>query len=229
MRKLSQEEFLQKALFTHGVYYDYSKTEYLKGSCKIVIICPNHGEFIQSAADHLQGKGCRVCSQNNREDKWTAEQDSIIIENYSLKGRDFCMKILNRSDRAVRERARILQATRRQQKRLTHEYMNSIVWANLLKGAESRHLVVDIEFNDIWNLYLKQNKLCALTGWDVVYSQDFSEITASVDRIDSKLGYTHENIQIVHKLVNRIKSNLPEYDFYNLCKSIYLHKRDSYE
>jgi hypothetical protein len=44
--------------------------------------------------------------------------------------------------------------------------------------------------------------------------------TASLDRIDSKLGYIPGNIQWVHKTINRMKVNLPEEDFVYFCRLI---------
>lgn len=46
----------------HGDKYDYSKINYVKGRNKIVIICPEHGEFITTASSHLySGHGCPKC------------------------------------------------------------------------------------------------------------------------------------------------------------------------
>ena len=53
--------FIQKALKTHGHKYDYSKTVYVRNNLKVVIICKKHGEFQQTAGNHLSGQGCRLC------------------------------------------------------------------------------------------------------------------------------------------------------------------------
>lgn len=62
----STEEFIAKAKSIHGNKYDYSKTEYIKASEKVTIICPEHGEFIQQAEAHLQGQGCPKCKLKNQ-------------------------------------------------------------------------------------------------------------------------------------------------------------------
>ena len=61
--KLTTEEFVQKAKEVHGDKYDYSKVEYKGNKEKVCIICKvdGHGEFFQTASDHLQGKGCPSC------------------------------------------------------------------------------------------------------------------------------------------------------------------------
>ena len=60
--------FLDKARFIHGDKYDYSKVVYKGSNEKVCIICPTHGEFYQSPADHLQGHGCVHCgnAQDNK-------------------------------------------------------------------------------------------------------------------------------------------------------------------
>lgn len=56
------EEFITKAKVTHGDRYDYSKVNYINNSTKVKIICPEHGEFLQSPALHQNGSGCPKCS-----------------------------------------------------------------------------------------------------------------------------------------------------------------------
>ena len=60
-KKLTQEEFVEKAIAKHGNKYDYSKAIYLGGKQKICIICPEHGEFWQQATSHILGHGCPKC------------------------------------------------------------------------------------------------------------------------------------------------------------------------
>lgn len=60
-KKITTEEFIEKARKVHGNKYDYSKAEYKGCKLKICIICPEHGEFWQTPDGHLQGRGCPVC------------------------------------------------------------------------------------------------------------------------------------------------------------------------
>jgi len=61
-QKLTTSDFIQRARNIHSNKYDYTKSEYIKRSSKITIICPIHGEFQQRAGDHLNGSGCKKCS-----------------------------------------------------------------------------------------------------------------------------------------------------------------------
>jgi hypothetical protein len=54
-------EFIEKANKIHNYRYDYSKVDYKKANTKIIIICNEHGEFLQTPNGHLDKKGCHEC------------------------------------------------------------------------------------------------------------------------------------------------------------------------
>lgn len=60
-KKSTTEEFIEKAKKVHGDKYDYSKVEYINAHTKVCIICPIHGEFYASPANHLRERGCPKC------------------------------------------------------------------------------------------------------------------------------------------------------------------------
>ena len=71
MKKLTIEEFIERAKKVHGDKYDYSKVNYINNSTKVCIICPEHGEFYQNPNNHLRGEKCKFCSgyyQSNTEE-----------------------------------------------------------------------------------------------------------------------------------------------------------------
>ena len=61
MKKLTTEEFIQRAKEIHGDKYDYSRVEYKSSLAKIEIGCPENGYFWQKASEHLRGCGCPKC------------------------------------------------------------------------------------------------------------------------------------------------------------------------
>lgn len=65
-QKLTTEEFIEKVRQIHGDKYDYSKVEYINTETKVCIICPEHGEFWQTPANHLRGCGCPKCVGKNK-------------------------------------------------------------------------------------------------------------------------------------------------------------------
>lgn len=60
-KRLSTAEFIDKAREIHGDKYDYSKVEYATAKHRVNIICPIHGEFMQTPDKHLSGCGCPKC------------------------------------------------------------------------------------------------------------------------------------------------------------------------
>ena len=60
-KKLTKEQFIEKARKIHGDKYDYSLVEYKTNKGKIKIICPDHGIFEQRVNNHLQKTGCPFC------------------------------------------------------------------------------------------------------------------------------------------------------------------------
>lgn len=64
-KKMTTEEFIKKSQKIHGNKYDYSKVNYINSQTKVCIICPIHGEFYVSPANHLRERGCPKCRTRN--------------------------------------------------------------------------------------------------------------------------------------------------------------------
>lgn len=95
-------------------------------------------------------------------------------------------------------------------------------WTRVANDAKKRGIIFDITINDAWNLFLRQNKRCALTGRLLNFKEKRSiePQTASLDRIDSKKGYTIDNIQWVHRDINLAKHTQKQEDFIKMCKEV---------
>jgi len=65
-KKLSTQEFIEKAQEVHGDRYDYSNSNYLSSEKPIEIICKTHGPFFQIATNHLNGDNCPKCAGNQK-------------------------------------------------------------------------------------------------------------------------------------------------------------------
>lgn len=92
-----------------------------------------------------------------------------------------------------------------------------------LNRLSFRHKVVSITMDDLIIQWTKQNGLCAYTGVPLVLmnrDKTKTESTASIDRIDSNLGYHKDNIHWVHKQINFMKLNLTHEDFIYWCKKV---------
>lgn len=217
MKKSNTDEFIKKAIKVHNNFYTYDKVEYKDVSTNVIITCPIHGDFLQSPNTHLKPSGCKECSKNKRSDIWE-EWELKLISNFYSTNKKYCFeKLKHRTRRAIRCKANLMGFSKKIIYEEKHPHIHNRIWYNLKKGAKDRGYKVEIEFDDIWQLYLKQNKKCALTGWDIFYSPNIKDITASVDRICSNKDYTIDNIQIVHKKINKFKMAFPEIDLYNMC------------
>lgn len=88
-RKLTQEEFIQRARKAHGDKYDYSKAEYKGSKTKVCIICPIHGEFWQKAESHLEGQGCVICGNISASNKRHYTQQDFINKSIGIHGNKY--------------------------------------------------------------------------------------------------------------------------------------------
>lgn len=109
-------------------------------------------------------------------------------------------------------------------KRTGTEHISGTFWDRLLRGARTRNIPVEIDINDIENLYIKQNGKCKLTNRILLTGYiDIKDITLSVDRIDSSKGYTKDNIQLLHKEVNLAKQSTTQTEFIKMCREVSQH------
>lgn len=61
-KKLTTQNFIKRSKEIHANKYDYSKTNYINSATNVIIICKEHGEFLQKPNKHLMGRGCPKCS-----------------------------------------------------------------------------------------------------------------------------------------------------------------------
>ena len=78
MKKISQEELLNRANKIHNFKYVYNFDNYKTIKDKILIKCPIHDVFIQTMEDHINGHGCPLCAiEKNSKGKRNNLQDLI--------------------------------------------------------------------------------------------------------------------------------------------------------
>jgi hypothetical protein len=89
-------------------------------------------------------------------------------------------------------------------------------WYSIKTNARIRQLEFTITKEDVWVLLNKQNGKCYFSNLDI----SFKDKTASIDRLNSSLGYTNDNIALVHKDINRMKTDFSVEYFTKLCKLV---------
>ena len=87
---------------------------------------------------------------------------------------------------------------------------------------KSKSMIRKIEFNltieYLWNLYITQNRKCAITGDELP-----NILEASLDRIDSYKGYKEGNVQWVTVQANKCKHILSMSELYEFAKKVLDH------
>lgn len=91
-------------------------------------------------------------------------------------------------------------------------------WANLKTNAKDRGLKVEVTPEDAWALFEKQRGKCALTGRKIEIAS--KNMTASIDRVYSDGDYTLDNIQWVHKDLNKMKMEFEQEYFIETCREV---------
>lgn len=93
-------------------------------------------------------------------------------------------------------------------------------WFSKYFQRANRKRTGTITIQDVWHLYLKQGKRCALSGVPISFEKTEQGYSASIDRIDSSLEYEINNIQLVHKDINLMKNHFNQDYFIKMCKYI---------
>jgi len=104
-----------------------------------------------------------------------------------------------------------------------HGEISARYWNSIKNDAARRGYEFSITIEYAWNLFLKQNKKCTLTGYSLCMLSK-PKRTASLDRIDNTRGYTHENVQWLHINLNKMKSIHSQDEFIELCCAVANHK-----
>lgn len=94
-----------------------------------------------------------------------------------------------------------------------------------MRRIRSRHKDYDITVEYLKEIWDEQNGRCSYTGVEMILrghsKLDFNPLyIASVDRIDSNLGYVKDNIQWVCAPINYMKNNLSNEQVIEMCKII---------
>jgi Probable Zinc-ribbon domain len=115
-----------------------------------------------------------------------------------------------------------------------HGEISGAQWHNIQKEAsEARRnrrytkprppLEFTITIEYVWDLFLKQDRKCALSGKPLTMRGKIDNKqsgNASLDRIDSTKGYIPGNVQWIDKKLQRFKNNLPQEDFITICHEV---------
>lgn len=235
-KKVTLHQFIERSKFYHEDKYDYSLISEFKGTySKVQIVCPIHGIFEQVVKNHITGSGCQKCANKTKGDsrkfKWSEGDVLFLISDYSANRNINKLSKHFNIDRDVIRKKLIdldLYIRTKPHEKIFQDYklISGTYWYGVVNGAKNRNIDFLITQDYVWKLFLKQDKKCALSGWEIEFSKDLSLNTVSIDRIDSSKGYTNENIQLVHPDINLLKFNWNEKYLYRMCEAILKNRPD---
>lgn len=216
-----------------------NRKKYWKTKCN----CGRISEVDDNSLKNNRSQGCLDCRVNKSAikrrnipeigsvfNKWTLLDVEIPIKGKTLLVMQCeCGSIYKKhlgqqktSNQCVKCYADSMRSIPHLKSRKGYKDISSSYWTALKTGAKARSYEFSITIEYAWNLYIKQNKKCNLSGIDLNlgYSYCTGEQTGSIDRIDNSKGYIEGNVQWVHKQINWMKHKMPQNHFIYLCKQV---------
>lgn len=100
------------------------------------------------------------------------------------------------------------------------DFLYGWLYNKIVESAKKRGHECTVSIEYLENLFLAQNKKCALSGIPLTFGRSSATTTGSVDRIDSEHGYIEGNVQWVHKDINMMKQKISNDKFIEYCKLV---------
>ncbi|MCP2059262.1 hypothetical protein ACVIW3_004772 [Bradyrhizobium diazoefficiens] len=88
-RRLSQEEFMKRAIAAHSQRYDLSHAVYRTQSDAVSVGCRQHGLFTIAAQNLWKGGGCPICSRAEQGMGRRLTTDEFVLRAKSVHGKKF--------------------------------------------------------------------------------------------------------------------------------------------
>lgn len=205
-QNISVEEIAKKFNRSVGVVYQYlrkHKIEYKKQYIDFTGQRRGKIEILKPVASNHKGGGKHV--------KWLVRCDCGIEYEIISSTLNSCNNLCCEKCRYIASRSK--------------EELKNYIWNALKYVAKTRKKEFSITKEYAYQLFLQQDKKCALTGRNIKFATHAKahtqgETTASLDRIDSSKGYVEGNVQWLHKDVNKMKWDLSQEDFIKICKEV---------
>ena len=86
LNRKTKEQFIKESIEIHGDLYSYDKVDYQTQNDDIIIVCHDHGEFLQKPVVHLMGSGCQTCGSIKNADANRKSTAEFIFDAISKHG-----------------------------------------------------------------------------------------------------------------------------------------------
>ena len=84
--QLNTKQFIERSKTIHGDQYSYDKVVYTNAYTKVTIECQVHGNFNQIPANHLIGRGCRLCGLIVSGSKRRNDSETFVYKSREIHG-----------------------------------------------------------------------------------------------------------------------------------------------
>lgn len=100
--------------------------------------------------------------------------------------------------------------------------MRSLLWHIKKKKGRKQYDRSGISLELLSELWKKQNGKCALTGKRMTHLRGVGKVrtNVSIDRIDSNLGYTENNVRLTCVTANLMRQNLTDIEMVEWCSKV---------
>ncbi|MCE5388267.1 MAG: hypothetical protein K0041_06775 [Acidithiobacillus sp.] len=88
-RKITHQNFMERAIALYGDKYDLSRVQYVATHAKIEVVCREHGGWLITPANFLNGKGCPRCGAINRAASKTLTQEQFLEKVKEVHGEKY--------------------------------------------------------------------------------------------------------------------------------------------
>lgn len=175
-------------------------------------------EFFSKDSTDKKGfqKACKICQK-----KTAKEYNENNKEYFKQKGKEKYKKEDN-SARYQRYKKDYLERRKTFSKSIRGKLYDLLEAAR--GRAKCKNLPIDIDLEYLIDLHEQQNGKCKLTKIEFTFNtrqdgQHFNPFNPSIDKIDSKKGYTKDNIRLVCVIVNLSLNEFGEDNFKLMCQS----------
>lgn len=98
MKRLTKNEFINRAKCLLGDNYDFTKTTYINSHIKTIITCKIHGDFLVYPTNVLQhSSGCPLCSTKISDSKKLSLRD-FLYKAFKIHGDEYDYSLVNYID-----------------------------------------------------------------------------------------------------------------------------------
>ena len=99
--KITTQQIIQDFKEVHGDKYDYSLVQYKTMHTKVVIVCPEHGQFEQTPSAHLRPQGCSKCANAKNATRQRDTTESFIHKAKSIHGDTYDYSLVEYGNNAI--------------------------------------------------------------------------------------------------------------------------------